>query len=215
MSSRTRHRTLDALATRTMRAAEATGDERLHTAADDLAACLPDALAAFQRMQDARASSLGAASYDGPMVTGGTTSDPTRRLALTADPTAKDRATCDVLLHRLTMLTRYPKPNAARIATDARALWQLIAAWTPKAASAKDQAEVARRNDATPECAHTRATVGAFEPVHRTTDFDGLLAQPMPVCLWVYKFTRSHGRLPTQPEMDRHHQGRRVYVSAT
>ena len=214
MSSRTRSHVLAALATRIDRAADVTGDERLAQAAADLAACQPDALAAFQRMQDARASSLGAASYDGPMVTGGGSSSSTERLALTADRTASDRLRCDVLLQRLTLLSRFPKPNAGRIANDARLLWQLVAAWTPKAATAKDQREVQRRNDATPECAHTRATVGTFEPVHRTSDFGCLLPSAMPVCLWVYKFTKAHGRLPTQPEMDRHHQGRRVYVSA-
>ena len=53
-----------------------------------LDACAPHALTAFQRMQDARASALGAASYDGPKVTG-TGSDKltqTERLATTPDP---------------------------------------------------------------------------------------------------------------------------------
>lgn len=64
------------------------------------------------------------------------------------------------------------------------------------------------------ECAHTRATVDAFEPVHCVSDCGGILPEPRPVCRWVYDFARSRGRLPSTSEMDLHQRGKMVRLPA-
>ena len=95
MTTTTRTRTLTAVLA-TLRTPD---DPRLAPACEDIDRALIGFRAACHRMQDARASALGAASYDGPNVTSsGGSSSSTERLALTHDPTAADRAALMVRL---------------------------------------------------------------------------------------------------------------------
>lgn len=166
----------------------------------DLTAIEHTIAAAQARLWDARSPLPGAASYDGPTVSGGSSTSPTERHAINGDPTQRDRDAFDKALRHLT--------------TQAAVLRRLVDTWTPHAASSKDRAQVERANDPTPECAVTRELIDAHEPAHRTSDCGGILPAPLPLGRWVYDFVRSTGRRPTVTELTRHHRGQTVRVGA-
>lgn len=62
------------------------------------------------------------------------------------------------------------------------------------------------------------ARIGAWEPVHRTTNLADILAHPLdeprPLGRWAYDFARRQGRLPTADECRRHRDGKKVMVAA-
>lgn len=60
--------------------------------------------------------------------------------------------------------------------------------------------------------------IGAWEPIHRVTDFTDIFARPLDepraVGRWAYDFARRVGRLPTIDECRRHQRGDKVMVAA-
>lgn len=235
MSSRQRENLFDRIHPR-VRALAA--DHELALALADLDHCAslvgypkrPAILAATQAMQDARPGQAGAQSYDSPSVSGGGSSSPVERAAVgttcllcdqpnackcanqkTNDPTQGDRALLDSLLVDLWTDVRgailEPDEVCKRITRNALALRRLIESWTPHAPTDKQRTAVARANDPEAECAHHR-TFGSFEPVHRTTDGQGLLSLPTPLCRFCYDRLRTDGRLPSADRMQRLAQGR-------
>lgn len=188
---------------------------KLEPAFDDLHTCAPRFREAVAAIMFARKDGLAAAAYDGPSVTvGGKGASTVERLAGTVDRTAatRDLAVLDDALRKLDAQTQFPLSREGWICTHARTLWRVTSAWTPHAPSDKQRTELTRTNE--PECVHTRATVAKYEPVHRTSDCGGVLPEPLPLCRFVYDFTRREGRLPTPAEMDRHHQGRTIRLPA-
>lgn len=171
--------------------------DALNRAQDDLARLLPGFPAAHRRLLDADQAQPGAASYD---PRGSSAVSPTERLALTTDPTEKQR--------------RQLTESVKQICYHTRVLALLVQEWTPHAPTARDRAQVERANDPTPECAITRDLIDRHEPVHRTTDCGGVLPQATPVGRWVYDFIRTQGRTPTVGELERHHKGLIVRVGA-
>lgn len=173
---------------------------RLATAADDLAHCLPLWETATRRLWDARAALPGAASLDG-CHGGGSGDTATERHALTGDRTQADRDALDRALRQIEVALA--TGTHKRIDPAARTLRAIVNAWTPKAANPRQKAAVERANTGTPECHHTRETLGLFVAAHRTSDLRGLLPEPMPVGRWVYRFASDHRRMPTPLEMRR------------
>ena len=155
---------------------------------------------AERRMMDARAALPGAASYEGASARGLSVGSSVERLALTPDPTDHDRRLMDTLLHRL--------------ARDAHALANLVAAWTPRPPSERDKAEVSHRNDTTCEHCTRWRKPGNAAPIRATGDVSGNLADPLALCDWCYRFVRRTGRTPSKGEVERNDDGLRVMVAA-
>lgn len=183
----------------------------LTLAAADMDHIAPRFLTACQRMQDARPGLPGAASYDGPAVSGSGTDRLTHpeRLACQPDRTQADRERLDELLHSLERITR---PNdgvivdqskhAAAITAGVLSLRKLIDAWTPRTPNARDLRIVQVANSAPVDCEH-HATAGIFEPVHRTGNAGGNLDLPTRLCLACYNYVRRNGKLPSGEWMER------------
>lgn len=171
--------------------------DALNRAQDDLARLLPGFSAAHRRLLDANQAQPGAASYD---PRGSSAVSPTERLALTTDPTEKQRRQLD--------------ESVKAIAFHTRMLDLIVTEWTPHAPTARDRAQVERANDPTPECAVTRDLLGKHEPAHVTSDCGGVLPDAIPVSRWVYDFVRQQGRLPVVGELERHDRGLVVRVGA-
>jgi len=191
---------------------------KLEQAVTDLNTIAPRFREAVQRMQDARPSALGAASYDGPTVTGGgATSSSTERLAVQEDRTADDRRRLDRALRELDIQSRCPTSRERWICEHAQTVWRIINAWTPHAPTDK-QRETVEQSNAAPEplcqCCTPHRAKGCAERVHRTGDAAGNLPAPLGLCHWCYRFALRTGRLPTKGEVQRNDNGQRVMVRA-
>lgn len=194
-------------------------DHDLALALTDLDLVAPFAYRAFCSMQDARPGLPGAQAYDAPSVSGGSSngSHP-ERMAEQDDRTEADRRLLDHTLSHLWFLVRPgvimdPDQAVKNITADALVLRRLIEAWTPRPPTDKQRQAVTRANDPEAECAHHRS-FGTFEPVHRTTDGNGLLSLPTPLCRFCYDRLRTDGVLPTADRMQRLAEGRTDRVRA-
>lgn len=199
---------------------------RILAATHDLTLALADLdhadplfLQAVRRQQDARAGMPGAASYDSPSVSGGSsTSSHPERMVLGVDRTQNDRDLLDATLGHLWFLVR-PGLNTdtakvlRQITDDCYTLRRLVDAWSPHLPTDKQRASVTRANDPEAECAHHRS-FGTFEPVHRSTDGGGLLKHRTPLCRFCYDRLRTDGTLPTADRLQRLADGRSDRVRA-
>lgn len=152
---------------------------------------------ALSRLQDARPALPGAAQYDSDRVTSSVSGNPPRGFDQ-PDPTNADRELADRLLRRLS--------------SDADQLLRLVERWQPRVPSDRAQRETEQDNE--PLCAHCTRWVRDVEPVHRTSDCNGVLDKPMPLGRWCYDFTRTNGRLPSQNECERHDRGQVIRIPA-
>lgn len=205
MTSRNRYDFLETIRVRVT--AASTTYPILTTAAADLDRCAPDALAAFQRMQDARAGLPGAQAYDAPSVSGGSaTLTQPERMAEQTDRTEPDRRLLDITLNQLDQLTNGhgvitdPGEWCRNITNRALTIRRLIEAWTPHRPTARDLRLVEEANTSAPECVLTRYALNLHAPVHCTSNLRGLVPDPVPVSRWVWRFARDYRRLPTPME---------------
>lgn len=151
---------------------------------------------AEKRMMDARPGLPGAQAFDSPSVSGGTSSSPTERTAL-ATVEHGNRATADI---------RAMDRALRDFGTASEVLRRLVDAYTPHAATAKDQASVDKANDpeaVVPGCVHHHDFNREWVPAHRTSTVGGNLPHPMALCRWCYDRVRTDGRLPTADRMER------------
>lgn len=194
----------------------ASGAPGIDQALDDLAAIAPVFRRTVAAMMAARPSACGAASYDGPMVTGGGSSSSTERLALSPSPVAHDIATLDSALLELDLLSHHPGNAGAAgvICRNARTLWRIVSVWTPKAPTDKQRREVEQVNDPTPECHPCRDHADRHEPARTTTDIAGTYDQAVPLCRWHADFAVKAGRPASRDETQRHHVGLRIRIAA-
>ena len=199
-------------------------DPKLTVAVEDLDHAAPNALAAFRRMQDARAGLPGAQAYDSPSVSGGAYSGAhPERMAEQTDTTAHDRHQIDASLRTLDTFTR---PGGVIgdwsewrriIGVHAYQVRRIVDVWTPHAPTDKQrQAVEAANTPAVPLCDHCtpHRAKGCTEPVHRTGDAAGNLDEPLGLCHWCYRFVLRVGRLPDKREIERNDNGQRVMVKA-
>lgn len=237
MSSRTRAELLETI----RRRLHDLDDPKLTVAVEDLDHAAPNALAAFRRMQDARAGLPGAQAYDSPSVSGGSSSSSTERAAVgptcvrcdvpgecrcasapPMDATSLDRRTLDRVLRQLDGLTRPALVLDsgkwhAQITGHCLTIRNLVASWTPRPPTDKQrQAVEAANTPAVPLCDHCtpHRAKGCTEPVHRTGDAAGNLDEPLGLCHWCYRFVLRVGRLPDKREIERNDNGQRVMVKA-
>jgi|DEB3_MinimDraft_2_1074329.scaffolds.fasta_scaffold11387_2 hypothetical protein len=175
--------------------------------ADDYTA--PRFLIVCQRTQDARAPLPGAASYDGPTVSGGKAAlTQPERLADQLDRTQADRTRLDDTLRGLKRLTRpdgiivNADHHRDAITTGCYTLRRIVDAWYPHEPNAKDQREASEATDQDNWCAHHR-TAGYMEPTHRITNMGGTLDVKMPLCNPCVDQVRRNGKLPSAEWMQR------------
>jgi len=96
-------------------------------------------------------------------------------------------------------------------------LESILVAYTPRPATAADRAKVERDNDpGCHSCSRLEVSPGQprWEPVHVTGTVAGNLDEPQALCRWCYDHVRSTGRLPHVPELQDHHDGKKVRRSA-
>lgn len=168
-------------------------DDYLGLARTDLEVCADNLGAAVARMMAARPGVPGAASYDGPSVSGGGSSlTPTERAADQRMRGDRTQADIDQMDRALREIGRY-----------ALVLRRIVESWTPHAPTDRDKRDVERANDPTPECALCRMHANVHEPVHRSGR-----------CRWCYDFAKRIGRVPAKEELQRHHDGLQVRVKA-
>jgi hypothetical protein len=129
-------------------------------------------------------------------------SDPTGEAAIRADKADQHRKRIEALANRLNGF--------------AKELDGIIIAYTPRPATAADQAKVERDNaPSCQSCARIEGHNGPYwSAVYRHGTCNGNLTEPMHLCSWCYTFVRKEGQLPTQRELEQHRDGIPVRRSA-
>jgi HAMP domain-containing protein len=177
----------------------AIGDPAWHRCQQDLDAIAPTMREVIARMMDARPSALGAASYDGPVVTGGAASSSTERLALTPTPMLTDLGQLVRAIAALDQAARMVDHPAAvaHASKHAAILWRLCQVWKPHAPTDRDRRAVEQENTVVdPGCEH-HARLHIYEPVYRTGNPGGNMPHPMALCEACYFQVLRKGKLPT------------------
>lgn len=173
-------------------------------------------LATAERHLEERSAGIRGTSYDGR--SGPARHDPLDEefgRATIADPTGDAGVNPDACRAAEQRLDRAAKAFARAAASLRACVDQAIAVAAPTAeelaqleAKAEPGCEVVGRiprGDGLPN---------HWEPVHRTTDIEGLLPRPYSLGRWAYDFARRNGRLPSEREATLHVEGRTVMVPA-
>lgn len=154
----------------------------------------------MSRMRELQGN-LRARNYEGTVVRYGT--DVTVTQVVATDQAVLDEQHLDLLLQRLAhninmaiaIVERYPVPHRAT-AVDRNGLG------------------LVRSDPGCENCARTESPAGGprWEPPRTTTPttVEDRLPAPTLLCDWCYQRVRAWGRLPTPPELERHHRGDRV-----
>lgn len=159
-------------------------------------------------LENAKTDSAGikAQSFDGVVVAGHGSSDPTGRAAL-----QKNRIDDEVqqIQHALNVWHDLIEPTLTAVAFLTRA---------PENHKAARQREEERKTLADENakccrsCARTEVAPGVrrSEAVYRRTDGGGVFAEMVPLCSWCYRLVFDCERMPTIEELERHHRGEKV-----
>lgn len=172
-------------------------------------------LSKAERHIEERSAGIRAATYGAP--TGGPAfaeGDEEGRYAI-ADPTGDAAITTDACRAADKRLDRAARALARAAAELNACVAQAIAVATPTPeelieleAKAEPGCEVVGRIE------RPNGGPNHWEPVHTTTDYNGLLPRPFALGAWADMFVRRNGRLPTEHETMAHCAGRRVMVKA-
>jgi len=163
------------------------------------------------RMREAMAGQPRAQSLEGDRTTGFTTTVDEDGFPVPAvsDPTGEAGIRIDHAHRSLVDLDR--QLRAAHMAADR--IVRILDTFTPRPATSYEQRQL--RMDNEPgcwSCAHVEVVRGVprWEPVWRTGNPGGVLAEPRALCHWCWRFAVDFGRLPTKTELDSHHAGKRL-----
>jgi hypothetical protein len=171
---------------------------------------------ALARIDDTRRG-IPAARYDRGGGVAGIVADPTANTAIAALEWGADVATQHRYELERLMLRAIGSLRRAQTIIDLYG--------EPRSASESDRLALARINTpAEPGCASCARTTGPgggprWEPVCQPaagrepvgpTDVNGRLPEPMLLCRWCRDCVHNWGRLPSERELERHHQGLRV-----
>jgi hypothetical protein len=165
---------------------------------------------------DATRGGIAAARYDRSWSPAGTHADPTATAAIAAAEWGPDVATQHRNELERCLLRVLGSLRRAQTIADLYA--------EPHSASESDRLALARINvPIDPGCASCARVEGPrggprWEPVHQPaagrpmgpTDVNGRLPEPMLLCQWCRDAVANWGRLPSETELARHHQGLRV-----
>jgi len=161
------------------------------------------------RIDDTRRG-IPAARYDRGGSVAGIVADPTANTAIAALEWGADVATQHRYELERCLLRAVGSLRRAQTIADLYA--------EPHSASEGDRLALARINaPVDPGCASCARTEGPrggprWEPVHHRSpiDVNGRLSEPMLLCRWCETCVRNWGRLPSEKELQRRHEGLRV-----
>lgn len=152
---------------------------------------------AYRRMSDTRPGTVPGTAYDDPRVSQSMDGSPPPRGALAIDMTQPDRTELEKRIKRL--------------GHDAKWIRDYTTRWGPKRPTNRDRALAAALAENEPGCSRC-AKVGRFDTIHCQTDGGGILEETIGLCRWEYDFLRKNGRLASDKELRRHHEGAVVRV---